>query len=63
MDAVPDPLQPDFIVNTDAMRHVEKCVANPSAAFPVSGIGAMNIASWGKPKQCHRPLREHGLRV
>jgi dTDP-4-dehydrorhamnose reductase len=39
---------PDFIVNTAAMHHVEKCEADPAAAFAVNGIGARNVAAWAQ---------------
>jgi dTDP-4-dehydrorhamnose reductase len=37
---------PEFIVNTAAMHHVEKCQADPAAAFAANGIGAKNVAEW-----------------
>ncbi len=37
---------PDFIVNTAAMHHVEKCESDPAAAFAANAIGAGNVASW-----------------
>ncbi|HVC90964.1 MAG TPA: dTDP-4-dehydrorhamnose reductase [Acidobacteriaceae bacterium] len=40
--------QPDFIVNTVAMHHVEKCEADPIAAFTINAIGARNVAKWAK---------------
>lgn len=40
--------KPDFIVNTGAMHHVEKCEADPVAAFNINGIGARNVASWAQ---------------
>jgi dTDP-4-dehydrorhamnose reductase len=39
---------PEFIVNSAAMHHVEKCEANPGAAFATNAIGAKNIAEWAK---------------
>src|SRR5579863_3612974 len=39
---------PDFVVNTAAMHHVEKCEADPAAAFSVNAIGAKNVAIWAK---------------
>jgi dTDP-4-dehydrorhamnose reductase len=39
---------PDFIVNTAAMHHVEKCEADPQASFLVNAIGARNVALWAK---------------
>ena len=38
----------DFIVNTAAMHHVEKCEADPAAAFAANAIGARNVAEWAK---------------
>jgi dTDP-4-dehydrorhamnose reductase len=37
-------LKPDFVVNTAAMHHVERCEENPAAAFAVNAIGARNLA-------------------
>jgi dTDP-4-dehydrorhamnose reductase len=39
---------PEFIVNTAAMHHVEKCEADPVAAFTANAIGAKNVADWVK---------------
>ena len=39
---------PEFIVNTAAMHHVEKCEADPVAAFTANAIGAKNVADWAK---------------
>jgi dTDP-4-dehydrorhamnose reductase len=39
---------PEFIVNTAAMHHVEKCEADPAAAFAANAIGAKNVADWAK---------------
>jgi dTDP-4-dehydrorhamnose reductase len=39
---------PEFVVNTAAMHHVEKCEADPTAAFAVNAIGAKNVAEWAK---------------
>lgn len=41
-------VNPEFIVNTAAMHHVEKCEADPAAAFAVNAIGARNVAEWAK---------------
>ena len=38
----------EFVVNTAAMHHVEKCEADPAAAFSVNAIGAKNVAMWAK---------------
>jgi dTDP-4-dehydrorhamnose reductase len=37
---------PEFIVNCAAMHHVEKCEADPSAAFQINAIGARHVAAW-----------------
>jgi len=37
-------LEPQFIVNTAAMHHVENCEREPQKAFAVNGIGAKNLA-------------------
>ena len=39
---------PEFIVNTAAMHHVEKCESDPMAAFTTNAIGAKNVAEWAK---------------
>jgi dTDP-4-dehydrorhamnose reductase len=39
---------PAFIVNTAAMHHVDKCEADPAAAFQANGIGAKHVAEWAK---------------
>jgi dTDP-4-dehydrorhamnose reductase len=39
---------PEFIVNTAAMHHVEKCEADPMTAFSVNAVGAKNVAMWAK---------------
>jgi dTDP-4-dehydrorhamnose reductase len=41
-------VNPEFIVNTAAMHHVEKCEADPGAAFAANAIGAKNVAEWAK---------------
>lgn len=38
----------EFIVNAAAMHHVEKCEADPGAAFAANAIGAKNVAEWAK---------------
>ena len=38
----------EFIVHTAAMHHVEKCEADPAAAFAINAIGARNVADWAK---------------
>ena len=37
-------LQPEIIVNTAAMHHVENCEREPQKAFAVNGLGARNVA-------------------
>ena len=37
-------IRPDFVINTAAFHHVEKCEADPALAFAVNGIGARNVA-------------------
>src|ERR1700730_4465428 len=37
-------LKPEFIVNTAAMHHVEKCEADAERAFAVNGMGARHLA-------------------
>jgi dTDP-4-dehydrorhamnose reductase len=39
-----DELQPELVVNTAAMHHVEKCEQDPERAFGVNGIGCRNLA-------------------
>ncbi len=46
VDSVLDGIEPDLVVNTVAMHHVEKCEADPSGSFIVNGIGARNVAQW-----------------
>jgi len=41
-------IDPELIVNTAAMHHVEKCEADPMAAFASNAIGAKNVANWGQ---------------
>ncbi len=38
------PLQPNVIVNTAAMHHVENCEREPERAFAVNALGAKNLA-------------------
>jgi dTDP-4-dehydrorhamnose reductase len=40
--------QPNFIVNTAAMHHLDKCEQDPAKAFAVNGIGARNLALTAK---------------
>jgi dTDP-4-dehydrorhamnose reductase len=39
---------PDFIVNTAAMHHVEKCEADPAGAFTANALGAKHVADWAR---------------
>jgi dTDP-4-dehydrorhamnose reductase len=39
---------PDFVVNTAAMHHVEKCEADPVTAFSINAVGARNVAAWAR---------------
>jgi len=38
------PLEPQVIVNTSAMHHVERCEGNPAKAFEVNALGVRNLA-------------------
>jgi dTDP-4-dehydrorhamnose reductase len=38
-------IQPDVVVNTAAMHHVENCEREPEKAFAVNGIGSRNLAT------------------
>jgi dTDP-4-dehydrorhamnose reductase len=40
--------QPEFIVNTAAMHHVDKCQSDPAGAFAVNAIGTKNVAEWAQ---------------
>jgi len=48
VDAALTVAMPKFIVNTAAMHHVDKCEADPSAAFQANAIGAKHVAEWAK---------------
>lgn len=48
VDAALQAAEPDFVVNTAAMHHVDKCEADPVAAFAVNGAGARNVAAWAR---------------
>jgi dTDP-4-dehydrorhamnose reductase len=39
---------PEFVVNTAAMHHVDKCEANPVDAFAANGMGAKHVAEWAR---------------
>ena len=36
--------QPDWVVNSAAMTHVDRCENNPLAAFEINALGARNVA-------------------
>jgi dTDP-4-dehydrorhamnose reductase len=40
-----EPAQPEVIVNTAAMHHVENCERDPEKAFATNGTGARNLAA------------------
>ena len=46
VDTVLSASMPEFIVNTAAMHHVEKCEADPIGAFHGNAIGAKHVAEW-----------------
>jgi dTDP-4-dehydrorhamnose reductase len=48
VDAVLSASMPEFIVNTAAMHHVEKCEADPVGAFYGNAIGAKHVAEWAQ---------------
>ena len=39
------PIEPDVVVNTAAMHHVEKCEEQPDHAYAVNAIGSRNLAA------------------
>ena len=39
---------PQYIVNTAAMHHVEKCESDVMSAFAVNALGARNAAEWAR---------------
>lgn len=39
-------VNPEFVVNTAAMHHVDKCQASPDDALRVNAVGALHVASW-----------------
>src|SRR5438128_8752280 len=39
-----DSLQPDWVINTAAFHRVDDCETNPSLAFAVNSLGALNVA-------------------
>jgi dTDP-4-dehydrorhamnose reductase len=41
-------LKPEFVVNTAAMHHVDKCEQEPDKAFTVNGLGALYLARSAK---------------
>jgi len=48
VDATLSASMPEFIVNTAAMHHVEKCEADPIGAFQGNAIGAKHVAEWAR---------------
>lgn len=46
VEAVLSDTTPEFIVNTAAMHHVEKCEVDPIGAFHANAIGAKHVAEW-----------------
>ncbi len=40
-----EPAQPEVVVNTAAMHHVENCERDPEKAFATNGTGARNLAA------------------
>ena len=46
VDAALSASNPELIVHTAAMHHVEKCEADPVAALTVNAMGARNVADW-----------------
>jgi dTDP-4-dehydrorhamnose reductase len=44
VNACLETLEPDVVVNTAAMHHVEDCEAYPEKAYAANGIGARNLA-------------------
>ncbi len=48
VDAVLSSAMPEFIVNTAAMHHVEKCEADPVGAFYRNAMGAKHVAEWAQ---------------
>ena len=38
-------LQPDIVINTAAMHHVENCESEPDQAFAINALGARNLAA------------------
>lgn len=48
VDAALSAHNPDLIVNTAAMHHVEKCEQDPIAAFKTNVMGARHVAEWAR---------------
>ena len=44
--------QPEIIINTAAMHHLDKCEQNPVKSFTVNGIGLRNLALISKKLSC-----------
>ena len=41
-------IQPEMVVNTAAMHHVENCELQPEQAYAINGLGARNLAMVGR---------------
>ncbi|SVD95172.1 uncharacterized protein METZ01_LOCUS448026, partial [marine metagenome] len=44
--------QPEIIINTAAMHHLDKCEQNPLKSFSVNGIGLKNLGLISKKLNC-----------
>ncbi|MGA9882400.1 MAG: dTDP-4-dehydrorhamnose reductase [Candidatus Acidiferrales bacterium] len=44
VQAIMKKAQPELVINTAAMHHVENCEREPEKAFAINGIGAANLA-------------------
>lgn len=45
-------LSPGLVVNTAAMHHVERCEADPAAAFAVNATGACHLSRYAAQSRC-----------
>lgn len=48
VDSVLGAVNPELIVNTAAMHHVDKCQSDPEAALRTNALGARNLALWAR---------------
>jgi dTDP-4-dehydrorhamnose reductase len=48
VDAALTSANPEMIVNTAAMHHVDKCQNDPAHALQANAIGARNVADWAR---------------